>query len=105
MDERENLIKEIKKFKENLPREKKLEEIVFFGSRAEGKPNKWSDVDLIVVSRAFENEKCGRGSWLRKFWNLDYPVDFVCYTPEEFEFLKKRISIVSHALKSGIEIK
>jgi len=33
-----------------------------------------------------------------------YPVDFLCYTPEEFEKLRKRISIVSVALKTGIEI-
>jgi hypothetical protein len=31
-------------------------------------------------------------------------VDFICYTPEEFEKLKKEVSIVSEALKEGIEI-
>src|SRR3989338_5997305 len=99
--DRENLIKKISEFKKTASSKEKIEKLVFFGSRASGKPNKWSDVDLIVVSRAFEKEKCGRGAWLRKFWDLDYPVDFVCYTPEEFKHLEKRISIVSHALKNG----
>jgi hypothetical protein len=31
-------------------------------------------------------------------------VDFICYTPEEFEKLKKEVSIVSEAFKEGIEI-
>ena len=37
-------------------------------------------------------------------WPLDLPADFICYTPEEFEKLKKEVSIVSEALKEGIEI-
>jgi hypothetical protein len=39
-----------------------------------------------------------------KFWNYDLPVDFLCYTPEEFERMKKMITIVSHAVKEGIEV-
>ena len=38
------------------------------------------------------------------YWNLDYPVDFLCYTPEEFEKKKKEISIVKEAVKEGIDI-
>jgi hypothetical protein len=38
------------------------------------------------------------------FCDLNYPVDFLCYTPEEFNKLKKEVSIVSEALKEGIEI-
>jgi hypothetical protein len=37
-------------------------------------------------------------------WDLGYPVDFICYTPMEFNNLRKQISIVSEALKEGIEI-
>jgi hypothetical protein len=35
----------------------------------------------------------------------DYPVDFLCYTPEEFRKLSKQISLVKQAIKEGIEIK
>jgi hypothetical protein len=38
------------------------------------------------------------------YWELRYPVDFLCYTPKEFEREKKKVSIVSEALREGIEI-
>ena len=31
-------------------------------------------------------------------------MDILCYTPEEFEKLKKRIGIVQEAVKEGIEV-
>ena len=34
-------------------------------------------------------------------WDLDYPVDFICYTPEEFKKLSRRPSLVRGALKEG----
>jgi len=37
------------------------------------------------------------------YWNLDLPVDFLCYTPKEFNKLKKQISIVKEAIENGIE--
>lgn len=40
--------------------------------------------------------------WLK--WNLDLPVDFIPFTPEEFNKLKKEVSIVSEALREGVEI-
>jgi hypothetical protein len=38
-------------------------------------------------------------------WNVDLPVDFLCCTLGEFNKLKKQISIVKEAVKTGIEIK
>jgi len=35
---------------------------------------------------------------------MDYPVDFLCYTPEEFEEKRKEISIVRLAIKEGVVI-
>jgi len=37
-------------------------------------------------------------------WNLDLPVDFICYTPEEYKKLAKQITIVREAERNGIEI-
>ncbi|MBI3412683.1 MAG: hypothetical protein HY051_01210 [Candidatus Aenigmarchaeota archaeon] len=47
-----------------------------------------------------------KGLWIKwhVVFKMGYPVDFICYTPEEFEREKKRVSIVSTALKEGIEI-
>lgn len=78
--------------------------MIFFGSRTKNRYKKESDIDLIAVSTYFKNIKCGRGKDIYNYWNLDYPVDFLCYTPEEFEKLKKQVSIVSHALENGIAI-
>lgn len=90
-----------KKVSENFP----VQKMIFFGSRATGKARKYSDVDLIIVSNKFKNKKFHqRPVQLYDYWNLDYPVDFLCYTPAEFNDLKKRVCIVSEAVKSGIVI-
>lgn len=104
MGEKENIVHGIERFKKNLAKKKKIEKVIFFGSRASGKPKKDSDIDLIIVSPYFRNMKCGRGRGLHRYWTLDYPVDFLCYTPEEFEREMKQVSIVSEALKNGIAI-
>jgi hypothetical protein len=43
-----------------------------------------------------------KGLWLK--WSLDLPSDFICYKPEESEKLKKEVSIVSEAIREGVEI-
>jgi len=79
--------------------------MVFFGSRVGRKYSKWSDIDLVIVSKQFRNKKFRyRPIGFYKYWNLNYPVDFLCYTPEEFNKLKKQITIVREAVKEGIEI-
>jgi len=102
MDKRKSeLISKIREFK----KKNKLDRAIFFGSHAKGKAHKWSDIDLIVVSKKFRGKGILRRSPdLYMKWDLDYPVDFLCYTPEEFNKLSKQVSIVSEALKHGIEI-
>ena len=79
--------------------------MVLFGSRAWGKPNKHSDVDLILVSEKFRRKRwLNRSPDLYMMWDLKYPVDFLCYTPEEFERKKKQFGIVQQAVKNGIII-
>jgi len=76
-----------------------------FGSMASGKSHKCSDVDLIVVSKKFRGKGIlDRSPTLYMNWDLDYPVDFLCYTPEEFEKRKTKVSIVKEALEHGISI-
>ena len=82
-----------------------IEKMLLFGSQAKGKTNKWSDVDLIVVSTHFRRKRSfKRANKLYDFWNIDYPVDFLCYTPEEFKRKKKEPTIVREAVRDGIEI-
>lgn len=82
------------------------EKVVFFGSRAGGNFYKDSDFDLIVVSKKFENLRQDKRVLLSyQLWKNDFALELLCYTPDEFEERKNGLSIVSEALKTGIEIK
>jgi len=105
MDRKTVLIRELEKFKKNVSRDIPIKRMIFFGSRATGTYKQDSDIDLVVISSKFREQKYRRRSLvLYNNWNLDYPVDFLCYTPEEFEKESKRITIVREAVKGGIVI-
>ncbi len=79
--------------------------VILFGSRANGNVHKWSDFDIVIVSDNFKDKRSfERGIGFYNYWAENYPVDFLCYTREEFERLKKRIGILREAVKEGIEI-
>ncbi len=102
MDKKKSkLIKQLKGFKIK----NNIEKMYLFGSRASGEVHRWSDVDLIIVSKRFKGKGVlKRSPPLRMKWNLKYPVDMLCYTPEEFKKKSRQITIVSEAVKTGIEI-
>lgn len=103
MDRKTALIQKLKYFKKKA--EIPIDKIIFFGSRAKGTARKDSDIDLVVVSKKFKNlEFRARPLLLYDYWNLHYPVDFLCYTPAEFNKMKKRITIVREAVREGKEI-
>jgi len=88
-----------------LGKDYNIDRIILFGSMAVGKPNKDSDIDLVIVSKDFEGmNRIQRGASMYNYWPWLIPVDFLCYTPEEFESLKSRVSIVKEAVDSGILI-
>lgn len=97
-----DLIRSVEEFKE----ETDIDRVILFGSQVSGDIGRHSDVDLILVDPSFKDIKpFKRGLGLHKHWHSDLPVDFLCYTPEEFERLKSRISIVREAVKKGKPIK
>ena len=105
MDKKKALIKELKSFRKKVDKDFKLEKVIFFGSRARGKASRYSDVDLILVSPKFKKlDFVERGAKMYNYWDIHYPVDFLCYTPKEFSKLKKQITIVQEAVKEGIEL-
>ena len=98
-------IKILKEFKKKISKYLPIHKLILFGSRAKGKTHKDSDFDLIIVSEDFEGKKSfKRGIGFYNYWNIDYPVDFLCYTPQEFNKMKNKITIVKNAVKEGIEI-
>ncbi|MEK6983958.1 MAG: nucleotidyltransferase domain-containing protein [Nanoarchaeota archaeon] len=105
MDRKEAIAK-LKSFKKLVSKDLTISDMYFFGSIATGKPHKYSDIDLVIVSPKFrELNFFKRGALMYNYWNLRYPVDFLCYTPEEFNKLKKQITIVKEAVENGIEIR
>ena len=106
MDSRKIIIHDLGKFKRKLSNSIEIDKLIFFGSRARGRAHRDSDIDLIIVSKNFRKKKFSyRPIGFYNYWDLDYPVDFLCYTPEEFKKLSKQVTIVSEAIKTGIEIK
>ena len=105
MDKKKALINDLKEFKKRVNQEIPIAKMLLFGSQALGKTHRWSDVDLIVVSDKFRRKRSfKRANKLYDFWFIDYPVDFLCYTPEEFDKLKKQFTVVREAVRKGIEI-
>lgn len=102
MDRRKtNLISKLREFK----KQNKIDKMYLFGSMASGKVHNRSDIDLVVVSKKFRGRGVlNRAPQLYLKWHLDYPVDFLCYTPEEFNKQKKRITIVRTAVEEGVAI-
>lgn len=99
------IIRQIARFKTKIQRKYGVKKIILFGSLAKGKFKKDSDIDLIIISNKFKNKKTyQRSPQLYKAWTLDYPVDFLCFTQQEFENKKNKIGIVNEALKNCIEV-
>lgn len=103
MDKKELIIK-LKEFKNKITEKNKVQKLILFGSQTNGKANKESDIDLIVVGDFKQKQNRKRSPPLYLAWSLDIPVDFLCYTLEEFKQKKKQIGIVKQALAEGIEI-
>lgn len=106
MGEKELIVKSLGFFLKKISRDMDIKKIFLFGSRATDFFREDSDIDLVVVSSDFKGlgffERCYK---MYNYWNLDYPVDFLCYTPEEFDRLKNKITLVREAMKKGIQIK
>jgi len=98
-------MKGLQRFKTRIEKDYPIKMMILFGSRARGEEHEDSDIDIIIVSNEFKSLNfIKRASKMYDYWDLDYPVDFLCFTPEEFEKKNKGVSIVSEAMKEGIEI-
>ena len=105
MGGRKSIKEKLRKFKEMVNRDIAIKKMILFGSRAKGKSGRDRDIDLIIVSPKFRRlDFFQRGARMYDYWDLRYPVDFLCYTPEEFKKLSKQITIVRDAVKEGIVI-
>ena len=105
MDRENPLIKKLKEFKRAVSSDFPVEKMFLFGSRAGGKAGKDVDFDLLVVSKKFKNLNfIERAARMYDYWTLEYPADFLCYTPEEFGEKSRKITIVREALRNGVAV-
>jgi len=80
--------------------------VLLFGSRARGTAlTRESDLDLLIVSDAF----AGMPFLLRAgevLWTLQapFPVEVLCYTPEEYSRKKEELGIVRVATEEGLDL-
>ncbi|MBI4450460.1 nucleotidyltransferase domain-containing protein [Candidatus Woesearchaeota archaeon] len=102
---KKGIIGQLKNFKKKIESHHKIDKLILFGSRASGKATMGSDVDLLIVSKEFR----GKDAFDRPYhfyldWDLDYSVDFLCYTPSEYKRLSRQITIAREVARTGIEI-
>lgn len=96
---------EVRRFAARLRRRLRVEKLIFFGSRARGDHIRESDYDFIVVSPDFEGVFfTSRPSLLYRYWKRPENLEALCYTPEEFSEMSKKITVVREAVRSGVEI-
>jgi predicted nucleotidyltransferase len=96
----------LEKFKQRvipqLIREFQPEKLVLFGSRIKGGADEDSDIDVIIVSKAFAGIPfVKRMPLILKKIRFDKHIDFICYSPTEFRKIKNTSSVVMDALQYG----
>ena len=98
-------INEIKRFKIKVEGRYGIARMIFFGSSARGETRPDSDIDLIVVVKKPVRKLVSK---LLLEWHISQgikqPIDFIDYTEQEFNKASKGVTLVSQALKEGIEI-
>jgi uncharacterized protein len=74
-------------------------DVILFGSRILGNAHDQSDLDVILVSELFRDiPQHERFPFVRKRIRVPYSIDYLCYTPSEFERMKNRSSVLESVL-------
>jgi len=101
----EETLARVKRFLEAVEQDWPLERAILFGSRARGDHLRYSDVDLLLVSDAFEGIPFpDRPSKLYPLWEGGLPLEILCYTSTEFDKKRQMIGLVQDAVKEGIPL-
>ena len=77
-------LKEIENIKTQLIEKYKPEKIILFGSSAWGEGD-INDIDLFIIKRDVPYYGADRITELYRLMDVDAPVDFIVYKPEEVE--------------------
>lgn len=103
MTRKQRLQKEIKRIVEVLVKNYHPEKVILFGSLVSGEVHEWSDVDIVVVKNTSARiyDRIGE---VVKLCRPKIAVDFIIYTPEEFERIQKEEMFVKEEIVEKGEI-
>jgi predicted nucleotidyltransferase len=88
-----------------ISKEFKPQKIIIFGSRVRGTAREDSDIDVILVSDYFASIAfLKRMSAVLKKVPFPKHVDYICYTPAEYERIKNESSVIMDANENSIEV-
>ena len=77
-----------------------------FGSRVNGTPDEWSDIDVLVVSERFAGMRVlDRMELFHKHAPAHRHVDALCFTPEEYEYQLSQPTLVAEIVKHGLGVR
>lgn len=83
-----NLTDRIEEYSSRLQKRLPLEAVILFGSHARGDAFEWSDIDLAVISPAFEDmSRIRRIGLLLEAWHAGGSAELLGFTPEEISRL------------------
>jgi len=79
--------------------------VIIFGSRAINEGSEESDLDVLIVSDFFVGKRfLGRIPMMLRMFRFQCPIDYLCYSSEEFEIIKSTSIIVEEALNKGMRV-
>jgi predicted nucleotidyltransferase len=81
------------------------ETVIIFGSRITGNATEDSDIDVVLAAESFkEIPFIKRMPMVLRRARFDKHVDYICYTPREFQNLKNKSSLLMDALENGEKV-
>ena len=94
-------ISQIYEFGRRIGREFHAIKVVLFGSYAQGRPNRDSDVDILVIL-PFEGKSVYQSVRMRLQRRPPFPVDLIVWTPKQVrDRLKMGDSFIREVLEEG----
>lgn len=102
---KDKIIQAVKSYIKLLSKDIKIEKVILFGSYANGKPDKWSDIDLAIFSSDFKKRNHLENLQLLalKTLEIDYAIEALPYTPEEYENADPR-SFLAEIKRTGVVV-
>lgn len=80
-----------------------IKKVILFGSYAKGVQNKWSDIDLCIISPKFKDAfKAMQYLWLKRTKDIGLTIEPLGFSPSDFK--DKYDSLIHEIKTTGIEI-